>query len=228
MITQWITHNKKIIYKNKIYNMAIPTYTREQLITLVNQYLQPNSNIQAIEHNEIETAIVNAIYGQIGDIKEIACDINYINTNFDMVGLNPGLGKSTGERYGWAICNGNNGTINKMGRVSIGYDPINYTIGATGGSKTHTLNINEIPPHFHHTPGSVFKSFVAGAADLGGNTSTGTGSDSNVTNSEISIAGLGSNYNSGGAALEKTIGGGQAHNNMQPYIVTLFIQRIAV
>lgn len=101
-------------------------------------------------------------------------------------------------------------------------------IGATGGSKTHTLNINEIPPHFHHTPGSVFKSFVAGATDFGNSSSTGIVSDHIGDNSEIAVGNLASHYNSGGNALEKTIGGGQAHNNMQPYIVTLFIQRIAV
>ena len=212
--------------------MAIPTYTREQLITLVNQYLQPNSNIQAIEHNEIETAIVNAIYGQIGDIKEIACDINYINTNFDMVGLNPGLGKSTGERYGWAICNGNNGTINKMGRVSIGYDPANYPITTAGsnvgGAKDVTLSAAQIAAHNHEYVDAYFAEFgghkpagsISGSGDSDGDngffyrTRTGAGSSTLPP--------------TGSLPLTSNNVGGQAHNNMQPYIVTLFIQRIAV
>lgn len=190
--------------------MAIPTYTREQLITLVNQYLVPNSNILATEHNEIETAIVNAIYGQIGDIKEIACDINYINTNFDMNGLTPGLGKSTGERYGWAICNGNNGTIDKRGRVGVGYNPADVdfsTLGYTSGTKTVTLQESQMPIHNHGYTGVVGNGHPDGSGD-----STTTGS--------------GNSYPRQSQLLNK--GGGQAHNNMQPYIVTLFIQRVVV
>ena len=182
--------------------MAVPTYTREQLLNLISTKLAGSpTTIHATEHRDLEIAIVNAIYGQEGDIKEIACDQNYINNNFDMTALAPGLGLANGERYGWAICNGNNGTINKMGRVGVGYDPTNYAIGTTGGEKTHTLLVTEMPPHSHNIPARSF----AGSGS-GGGADFPQGADTTVSTSSI--------------------GGGLAHNNMQPYIVTLFIQRI--
>ena len=188
--------------------MAVPTYTREQLLNLISTKLAGSPNtIHATEHRDLETAIVNAIYGQEGDIKEIAANDAYILANFDMTAPSPGLGLANGERYGWAICNGYNGTINKMGRVGVGYDPVNYTLGTnagsnTGGEKTHTLLVTEMPPHSHNIPARSF----AGSGS-GGGADFPQGADTTVSTSSI--------------------GGGLAHNNMQPYIVTLFIQRIA-
>jgi hypothetical protein len=67
------------------------------------------------------------------------------------------------------------------------------TIGQTGGAKTHTLTVDEIPSHSH---GSVY----SGMADGTKNTAW--------------LASGGSNMAYG--ALYK--GGGKAHNNMPPYI----------
>lgn len=107
----------------------------------------------------------------------------------------------------------------------IGYGANYATIGQFVGSATHTLTTAQMPAHFHHTPGSVFKSFVSGAGDKGGNVSNATGYDSG-TNTELAIGGLSTNYNSGGAALEQTIGGGQSHNNIQPSMVCLMIYKL--
>lgn len=77
---------------------------------------------------------------QTGDIKEIDVSTSYISANFDITGL----GKN--ERLGWAICNGNNGTRNRNGRVAIQYDPTNFpTLGAAVGSNNVTLVKNNIP-----------------------------------------------------------------------------------
>jgi len=197
--------------------MAVPTYTREQLLTLISTKLAGSpTTIHATEHRDLEIAIVNAIYGQVGDIKEIACDQNYINNNFDMTALAPGLGLANGERYGWAICNGNNGTINKMGRVGVGYDPTNYAIGTTGGEKTHTLLVTEMPPHTHKISGSTYDNGDPGNYALG---SAGTEQDFDIPTKITGGAGSTSTGNTSGGATVP-------HNNMQPYIVTLFIQRI--
>lgn len=77
-----------------------------------------------------------------------------------------------------------------------------YTAGATGGAATHTLTLDQIPPHSHvsnwiaSTPGQ----------ELGFGGINGVHSDSLVT----------------GAA-----GGGQAHNNMPPYLVVHMWRRTA-
>lgn len=151
---------------------------------------------------------------------------DYINANFDMtIGATQGIGKTDGLWNGWAIHNGNNGTYNLDGQTLIGYGANYATIGQFVGSATHTLTTAQMPAHFHHTPGSVFKSFISAAGDKTGNVSSATGYDSG-SNTELAIGNLSTNYNSGGAALEQTVGGGQSHNNIQPSMVCLMIYKL--
>jgi len=204
--------------------------TKTEIKSLIDTYLVHSGGITAEEHKEIETALLDVLFTDralLGDIKEVACTDAYISTNFETSGVNIGRGKVGTERYGWAICNGSNSTLNKMGRVGVGYDPNNYPMNSLpGGEKNVTLGIGEIPAHYHHTPNSAFKSFAAGGGDYGNNSTQGTGSDGG-SNAELAIGNLGGNYNTNGAALEKTIGGGGSHNNMQPYVISLFIQKIS-
>lgn len=206
--------------------MPAPAFpTKTQLLNLINGYLQPNSNIQATEHNEIETALVNAIYGgQVGDIKEIAANDAYIVANFKTGTSDPqeGLGLVNGERYGWAICNGKNGTINKMGRVAIGYDPVNYPI-TTAGSNTGGSKNAVLIGHEHDS--IVYTNGQKGVNQLGTGPSifgwavagqNATEKTNKTSKNGISDTGVVSNNETG------------VNKNMQPYIVTLFIQRIPV
>jgi microcystin-dependent protein len=102
------------------------------------------------------------------------------------------------------------------------YDTLGYNIGDRGGINEVRLEVAQMPAHFHHTPGSVFKSFTAGAGDYGNNSSTGTGTDG-ANNSQTAIGNLGSNYDANGAALERTIGGYLPHENRPPYYALAFI-----
>lgn len=89
------------------------------------------------------------------------------------------------------------------GRVPVGIDSGDTafdTAEETGGSKTHTLTVDELPAHTHSVPnsGSQNNSFDSGTTV--GNDVTGTSGST---------------------------GGGQAHNNLQPYIVVYMWKRTA-
>jgi hypothetical protein len=89
------------------------------------------------------------------------------------------------------------------GRVPVGIDSSDTdfdTAEETGGAKTHTLTVDEIPAHTHSVPnsGSQNNSFDSGTTV--GNDVTGTSGST---------------------------GGGSAHNNLQPYIVVYMWKRTA-
>lgn len=84
------------------------------------------------------------------------------------------------------------------GKVCLGLDEDDTnmnSIGKTGGEKTHTLTVNEMPSHTHA---------------LNNNTSI---------NRNVSGSGgaQGSSTCAGSTITANNTGGGQAHNNMQPY-----------
>ena len=202
--------------------MAITSLPKSEtdIRTLILNKLGDSSTITAAEHREVENALADAIfYTPLGDIKEVACSGTYISENFETSGINVGRGKVGSERYGWAICNGSNLTIDKRGRVGIGYDPISYVITTagsnTGGVSTVTLDINQIPTHNHVFPGD---DRLANANGLGGWT--------NRTTSNFNYDATSPGGGSGKIYRTSDAGFGQSHNNMQPYIVTLFIQKI--
>lgn len=106
------------------------------------------------------------------------------------------------------------------GRALVGIDATQTefdVLGETGGSKTHTLTIAQMPLHSHNIslefgtntnlnvgyPGQYNQVRAANGAVYNGNNSSG---DSNVMSGN---------------------GGGQAHNNLQPYVVVQMWQRTA-
>lgn len=76
----------------------------------------------------------------------------------------------------------------------------NYSNGASGGEATHTLTIDEIPPHTHKVKISADTGWT-GIAKSGGNESTNEDTYST--------------------------GSGQAHNNMPPYLAVCVWKRIS-
>ena len=82
-----------------------------------------------------------------------------------------------------------------------------YTNGATGGEATHTLTINEMPSHRHSrmTQPQVFAEQDTTKSDI---ISPASGSANKVTK------------------YTDYTGGGQAHNNMPPYLAVYMWKRI--
>lgn len=187
--------------------------TYDDIILIINANLQSGTNITAAEHKQVEMLMADFVKSQwlTGDVKEIDCTPAYILANFE----SNGLGKS--ERLGWAICNGENLTKNRRGRVPVGYDEtrtffdsgLANGIGETGGTERHPLSVTEMPAHTHNFTrsyednGNVGNAIEVGSQETGLQTSTGA-TDRNIHNT----------------------GGNASHNNMQPYIVTLFIQKL--
>ena len=116
-----------------------------------------------------------------------------------------------------------------------------YTAGDTGGEETHTLTLNEAPAHTHgrgtmditgqfyfnndSNSAGVDQEFMASGAF---SAFSQTGSGSSVDWRGYNIAG-GVNFKASDAWTGETDskGGGQAHNNMPPYLVVYMWKRTA-
>lgn len=87
-----------------------------------------------------------------------------------------------------------------QGQVLVGVDDndSDFSVGKTGGEKTHKLTESELPPHVHDT--GMFK----------GSNPSGSGGTGGYTYGERAA-------NSGNKRTLAT-GGDKPHNNLQPYI----------
>lgn len=85
-----------------------------------------------------------------------------------------------------------------------------YTNGATGGEATHTLTVDEMPSHSHTVYtfpyGGSESGYYCVSSNPGGN-----------VNPDIAW----------GGGYTNSVGGGQAHNNMPPYLVVYMWKRIS-
>lgn len=140
------------------------------------------------------TPFVNAIQFQV-----ISLHVNsaYIAANFDVTGL--GINLMTG----YAICNGNNGTVNKDGRVGIAYGATHSTMLQTGGSKDAVVVAHS------HTTDLGFESFQAG-----GNTNAASSLQPTPSNPGVRFR------------TTSTVGVSGTDKNMQPYIVELHVMKL--
>ena len=105
-----------------------------------------------------------------------------------------------------AAIGGTTWTAFGAGKVLVGVDASDTdfdTVEETGGAKTHTLTISEMPAHTHSYDRQVTSTDALSIHDIvrttGGNSSSTTGST----------------------------GGGTAHNNLQPYITVYMWKRTA-
>lgn len=108
---------------------------------------------------------------------------------------------------GWYLCDGNNGTPDLRNRFIVGSGG-EYAISNTGGEKTHTLTVNEMPSH-NHTLSYANKNYDLASGDCLASGELGTWKYSYDRYS----------------VTTKSTGGGQAHENRPPYYALAFIMK---
>ena len=100
------------------------------------------------------------------------------------------------------------------GKVPVGVDTADTDFNAvekTGGEKTHTLTESEMPKHSHSLPTFYSNPEKENITFADSAFNADKASDGNVSN--------------GGQVI--SAGGGQAHNNLQPYITCYMWKRTA-
>lgn len=138
----------------------------------------------------------------------------------------------------WFIANGTNGTDDILGKMIVGYDPTQTEFNAilkTGGEKSVTLTVNQMPSHNHGGYTNYAGNHTHNVRDGQGGSNTGTvlgngGSSPNFSGQDSARLWVsGSNLISTTGNHRHTVysqGGNQAHNNLPPYITMIPIQYI--
>lgn len=128
------------------------------------------------------------------------------------------------------------------GRVPVGLDSGQTefdALGETGGAKTHTLTVAQMPAHTH-TQNAHNHSASSGSAGSHSHTVFGTqtnaGGSNGVGVGDLVAGNVGYNYStstegshshsvsvSNATAVNQNTGGGSAHNNLQPYLTIVFV-----
>lgn len=125
---------------------------------------------------------------------------------------------------GWAICNGQNNTIDLRDRFIVGVGP-GYTLGAKGGRDNVTLTTNEMPSHNHEILMTCFK---------------GAGEWNNVGPSSVMVGDHGGYYantakkgwadcgqpSTEGKTFVKESGNGAAFDNRPQYYALYYIMKL--
>ena len=148
-----------------------------------------NTNPSIPEINKITAENINEI-------------LNFINYNLFPVGS---YYETSDTSFDPNVTWGGTWVKDSKGRVTVALDDSDAdfnTISKTGGEKTHTLTIDEMPSHNHGIQ---------------------TWHDGGATNGVQAYDAK----NKGNIAYTNSAGGNQPHNNLQPYIVVVRWHRIA-
>jgi microcystin-dependent protein len=152
---------------------------------------------------------------------------------------------------GWALCNGQLLPINQnqalfsllgttyggngqttfalpnlQGLVSI-HMGNSHTLGERGGEEAHTVNINELPVHFHSMSAKAQDAPATAAGHVPTTAGTkalaqGLAAEGTNTPVSVSIYGTGTPSTALAPGTVGNTGGSQAHENRQPYLTINF------
>lgn len=212
------------VYDNYYYDAAMGTWRGYGVVTPVTP-----------------PGIISQYAGSTAPSGYLMCDGQSLSTT-----AYPALFQAIGYQYGGSGSSFNVPNLQNRVPVGKGIETEFDTLGETGGSKTHTLTVNEMPSHTHiqdshnhtqnshnHTQDAHTHQFYG--AQTGQNlpfTNTGNvwthflsnysytqpaNSSTTATNQATTAT------NNAATATNQNTGGGQAHNNLQPYIVLNYI-----
>lgn len=212
IMTQAMSNDERL--KEKIDNIET-TYVKKSGDTMAGTLDGTAKN--AI--NDSDGKPINTTYLQTADLLDKVYPVGAIYLS--MVSTDPGtLFGGTWKRI-------------SQGRMLLGADDSTYKAGATGGSATETLNINQIPGHTHS--GSTSWADLQGWWGGFSKESNGSGivSTTSTYNTKIVATGYDDRWgkrqhidasHNHSLSINST-GGGQAHNNMSPYLAVYIWQR---
>lgn len=209
----YLTISPKNKWSRKI-NSEIVLVTSKSTDTFTITRAQKGTTAREFSYGDL---VANGIYKE--DLDDIATDYNAAIASaisaakqaLMPVGTVVTLGVSTNPAtlYGF-------GTWTRIqGRVVVGVSDSDsdFDLNDTGGAKTHTLTIDEMPSHNHNI---IRPPWLTAERSAGGDTWAPTGSTYLWVN--VSTSGSGGIGNKGGS---------QAHNNLQPYIAKYVWERTA-
>jgi hypothetical protein len=177
----------------------IKNYLNNTLTTEVEQLVATEKSALQTIINTLQTNITN----YISDREKAIYHVGKIVIETENINPATYLGFGTWQYWG-------------AGKVPVGVDFNDTdfnTSGMTGGEKTHTLTINEMPSHTHNINyGGVAKAPMVD-----------TGIEDSQWGTKFRNEG---GYRANAGEMQST-GGSQAHNNLQPYITCYMWKRIS-
>ena len=118
---------------------------------------------------------------------------------------------------GWKLCNGQNGTPDLRDRFVAGVGG-EYAVGNTGGEKTHSLSMDEMPNHRHEYVGDdALANIEPGCSTVIRHTSTRYDAESKLSGDPTWASHV---------YATSSVGGGQPHENRPPFYALCYIMRV--